>query len=157
MRIGVVVIFLLAFSICVIVSCGWKSGLDEITYKPTVQELSGIYKPDRYTRELLGKGFTEGAEIRLEKNKILRFSNAPKSIFDFGAYYSADRFAVSGSGQWGIYLNEHPEISVSLEAENGAFKPFSTSYPLYKQGSKYVIFIMMGDPDEHAAARFVQQ
>ena len=149
--------FVFTSCICVTISCGWKSGLDNISSKPTPQQLLGVYKPDKYTKDLLGEGYTEGAEITLEKDGVLKFTNTPKSIFDFDSYYSAKHVSVSGSGRWNVYLDEHPQISLSLQADDNAFKPFSTSYPLYQKGDKYVLFMVVGDPDERAVARFVQQ
>jgi hypothetical protein len=137
--------------------CGWDDDLSSLSAVPIDQTLVGIYKPDEITTMI--PGYKEvAAQITLEKGGILKIQNIPGSTLDSERNYSNKHEPISVYGKWTVEKKEKQiELSVSLNFEPNTSGSHGTSFRLYRKKGKHVIFIIVGDPDECAAARFIQQ
>ena len=142
-------IILLLFS-CNYLPCGWDSDLQILKQAPLINELVGVYKPDSITKQNIS-GFRL-AEFVLDSNGNLVFKNIPIGALDIER--QNDQSPMNGVGRWDV--NSNAQISVNLKFE-GHEAGFRTSYRLYNKNGRKVIFMIIGDPDECSAARFVQE
>lgn len=154
----VAVCLLLLASSCNYLPCGWDDDLSQVSTIPIEQTIIGQYIPDEITKEIIPGYKISPAQIILENDGIMKFQNIPGSTFDFEKYYSNNHEPISGSGNWQVDNKENKiELDVKLKFQPNTLSNYGTSYRLYKKNGKYVIFIIVGDPDECSAARFIQQ
>ena len=152
--------FFLILSGCTLIPCEWDSDLDLVKSNPNVSELVGTYYPDDKTKERI-KGFTGSSKMTLTEDNKFVFESFPEGAFDFDAYYQKNINTVNGFGKWRPYFSKGTaELSVSVDYgkpnSNDKFN-FGTSYRIYKKDGQFVIFIMVGDPDECSAVRLIQK
>jgi len=146
------------FSSCYIIPCGWDSDLQTIKGQISINDLVEIYKLDERSKQVIpGYEKIDNSEITLEKNGKLTYKNILIGTFDFEKFKNKSNKIINGTGEWSVDKNDgKEEFLVTLDSTE-LFNGYSTSYRLYKKKDKYVIFIIVGDPDECLAARFIEQ
>jgi hypothetical protein len=124
----------------------------------SMKSLVGAYRFDEISKQTIpGYENLDNSEIVLQENGKLTYRNVPISTFDFEKFYNNNNQLINGNGQWSINNNEGKEdLFVTLDSTE-LLNAYSTSFRLYKKENKYVIFIIVGDPDECVAARFVKE
>ena len=146
------------FSGCYIIPCGWDSDLQTIKGQASTNDLIGIYKLDERSKQVIsGYEKIDNSEINLQENGRLIYKNILIGTFNSERFYNNDNKLVKGTGKWSLDKNDaKEELFVALDSSE-SFNGYSTSFRLYKKKDKYVIFIIVGDPDECLAARFIKQ
>ena len=145
---------------CNLVPCGWDYDLYKIHNKPTPKFLIGKYKLDKRTLNYIpGYKNAKNAELILEENGALIFENIPIGTFDFMDYYDETEKNVNAIGKWKVRSGNYTaNLDVDINFEKAYSKlDFSTSWKIYEKEGKPVIFIIIGDPDSCAAARFIKK
>ena len=152
----IIVISLLLLISCNLVPCGWDYDLYRIHNKPTTKFLIGNYKPDERTRNYIKE--YKNAELILEENGSLIFKNTPIRTFDFMNYYDETEKNVNAIGKWKVKSGNYTaNLDVDLNFEKAYSKlDYSTTWKIYEKEGKAVIFIIIGDPDSCAVARFIK-
>ena len=150
-------IIVLSYS-CHVIPCGWDSDLQPVKGQPSMKSLIGIYRPDKMTKQSVSEyEKLDSSEIVLQEEGKLIFKNIPISTIDIEKYSDNNNQLINGTGKWTVRNDEgEAEIFVTLNYA-GSSSGFLTSYSLYKKEDKYVIFIIIGDPDECSAARFIKE
>jgi len=161
MRVITTVIYLiiiLLLSSCYLIPCGWDSDLQTVKGQTSTKSLVGTYRLDQISKQTIPNyNKLDNSEIVLQENGKLTYRNVPVSTFDFEKYYENNNQLTNGTGQWSVDNNVgNEELFVTLD-NTELLNAYSTSFRLYKKDNKYVIFIIMGDPDECLAARFVKE
>ncbi len=144
---------------CNLFPCGWATDLDEIDKKPTPDFLIGKYKLEERTLNFIpGYENAKNAELNLEKNGSLIIKNTPIGTFDFMDYYNETDQNVNAIGNWKARSGKYTaklRVNLNFEKEYSELD-VSTSWKIYEKDGKPVIFIILGDPDSCAAARFIK-
>ena len=155
---GIYFLILSAISSCTLIPCGWDSDLDTVEEKPKAEFLIGNYTLDERTINYIqGYENAQNAELSLKPNGTFNMRKIPKGTFDFMGYYKSMDISVDASGTWKTSFDKGTaELNVKVEFDSTKtdLADFWTSWRIYEKDNKPVIFIMVGDPDECAAARF---
>ncbi len=144
---------------CNIIPCGWTTDLTEVNEKPNSDFIIGIYRLDERTINFIpGYEKAGNAELNLKKDGTLEIKDTPIGTFDFMDYYDENDQNVNVIGKWKIRDGKDTaELSVDLNFEEKYSElNTSTSWKIYEKDEKPVIFIILGDPDSCASARFIK-
>jgi len=147
------------FVSCNLFPCGWATDLDSVDEKPKADFLIGTYKLDERTLDFIpGYENAESARLILKKDGSLEIKNTPIGTFDFMSYYDETDQNVNGTGTWKTEKGKYnAELNVGVKFEKKYSElDFWTDWDIYKKNGKPVIFIIIGDPDSCAAARFIK-
>ena len=137
------------FSGCYIIPCGWDSDLQTIKGQVSTNDLIGIYKLDERSKQVIpGYEKIYNSEIKLQENGRLVYKNILIGTFDSERFYNNDNKLVKRTGKWSLDRNDAKEELFVVLDSTESFNGYSTSFRLYKKKDKYVIFIIVGDPDE---------
>lgn len=155
---GIYFLVLSAISSCTLIPCGWDSDLDSVEEKPQTEFLIGKYKLDERTLKYIqGYENAHSAELNIKPDGTFEMRKIPQGTFDFMGYYNSMDINVDASGTWKTSFDKGiAELNVKVEFDNTKtdLPDFWTSWRIYEKDEKPVIFIMVGDPDECAVARF---
>ena len=155
---GLYLLILLTISSCTLIPCGWDSDLNTIEEKPQVEFLIGKYKlDDRTLKYIQGYQNAQNAELNIKPDSTFEMRKVPKGTLDFMGYYKSMDINVDASGTWKTSFDKGTaELIVNIEFDSTKtdLTDFWTTWRIYEKDEKPVIFIMIGDPDECAAARF---
>ena len=160
MKITVLSLIILLFvNGCTLIPCDWKSDLDTVTVAPEDIDLVGTYRPDERTLKRF-EGFTKNSKIVLHTDSLYTFEDLPKVTFGGMAYSYKDK-TVNGGGKWRSYPSSGTaELLVSVdfgEQSSTEDYDYGTSWSIYKKEGQYAIAIIVSDPDECSAIRFIKE
>ena len=158
-KIGIsIIIILTTISSCTLIPCGWDSDLDVLEEKPTNEFLIGKYKLDERTIKYIQKyENSQNAELNIKADGTFEMRNIPKGTLDFIGYYDSMDINIDAIGEWKTSYDKGTaelNVNVQFDSTKTNLTDFWTSWRIYEKGKKAVVFIMVGDPDECAAARF---
>ena len=122
---------------------------NNLTKEPTKSEIIGIWEVDKFSYDLIEeKGYEKKKiELKLKSNGTFEISNLPKFINVFDQ--TKEKY-VNTNGTWEIekdFKEENWVLNMSFDKSNIYENGMSTSYDLYLQENKIIIWTFIGDPD----------
>ena len=155
---GLIALITITTSSCTYIPCGWDSDLDTIKEEPQTENLIGRYRLDERTIKFIpGYENAQEAELNINADGTFDMQKIPKGTFDFMEYYNSMDINIDAKGRWKTSFNKGTaklHVNVKFDSTKTDLKDFWTSWRIYEKDKKPVIFIIVGDPDECAAARF---
>ncbi len=148
---------LLAIWGCTLIPCDCYSDMGPLTVKPKTNFIAGLYQLDDWTlQNLKGCNAAQNAIFRIKPDGTFEMRNIPMAILSYNAYYKSTDEKLSVNGTWSAVFDKGTaklSVDFNYESQAGFGKIFS-SWNMYIKNQKPVILIIVGDPDECAAARF---
>ncbi len=141
---------------CNYIPCSSSSDLDNVKSLSSPSAISGVYKPDEFTRtDFKEYSNSDSTSLTLKENGEITLSNFPESTF--GTWEKSHVSTVDGSGTWTSSFNSgttniNPKITF---VQKGIMQP--SAFRLFKKSNKYYILIDLGDPDNCTSVRLKQQ
>ncbi len=123
--------------------------MNNLTKKPTQSEMIGIWEVDKFSYDLIKeKGYEKKKiELKLKSDGTFEIYNLPNFINVFDQ--TKEKY-VNTNGSWEIkkdFKEENWVLNMSFNKSNLYENGMSTSYDLYLQDNKIIIWTFIGDPD----------
>jgi hypothetical protein len=150
-------LFALFFSSCNYIPCSASSDLTLVKAVPETAELTGVYKPDSFTkRDIPGYYYSDSTYLELTKDGKINLKGFAKSTFTFSSDIK-DTTKINGDGTWQlIYQKNKALITIQLQLSNSRLVSVY-EFTLYKKNGEFVLLFPVGDPDNCTALRLFQQ
>jgi len=141
---------------CNYIPCSASSDLSNVKTIQDAASISGVYKPDRFTRQDFKEySNADSTMLLLSADGTITLKNFPKQTFD--SWHKLKTDVVNASGTWtSTYKSGTVTINTNITFDQAriiAPEPFR----LFKKNDKYYILIDFGDPDACESVRLEQQ
>jgi hypothetical protein len=144
-------IILLALTSCRYFNVSPVNGIttNNLTKEPTQFEIIGNWEVDKFSYDLIEeKGYQKKKiELKLKSDGTFEISSLPNFI---NVFDQAKEKYVNTNGTWEIgkdFKEENWVLNMSFDKSNLYENGMSTSYDLYLQDGKIIIWTFIGDPD----------
>lgn len=144
-------IILLALTSCRYFNVSPVNGIttNNLTKEPTQFEMIGNWEVDKFSYDLIEeKGYQKKKiELKLKSDGTFEISSLPNFI---NVFDQAKEKYVNTNGTWEIgkdFKEENWVLNMSFDKSNLYENGMSTSYDLYLQDDKIIIWTFIGDPD----------
>ena len=152
---------LLSICSCTLIPCISDAGLNYVKENPKPDFIVGTYKFDDWTLNKT-QGFRNSQDARLiiNENGTFELINIPKGTIDINTLYYSDSKRINARGTWRTYFREGETAKIFMNFKFNLTKvnieDFETTWGIYEEDGRAVVFISVGDPDECAAVRFLK-
>ena len=141
---------------CNYIPCSASSDLDKVKKVSNLASISGIYKPDKFTKQDFKEySNSDSTFLLLSEDGKITLKNFP--IETFGSWNKSKTHIVNGSGTWTSSFKS----GTTIINTNITFDQPETMTPgpfrLFSKKSKHYILIDFGDPDACESVRLEQQ
>jgi hypothetical protein len=141
---------------CNYIPCSASSDLDKVKKISNAASISGIYKPDTFTkRDYKEYSNSDSTFLLLSEDGKITLKNFP--IETFGSWSNQKTRIVNGSGTWTSSTKSGTTIIRTKIAFDQPKTMTPAPFRLFRKKSKHYILIDFGDPDACESVRLEQQ